>query len=164
MRKLIMSMLMTVLLTSCATSDVMSFTTQEGPRLFIRPVTMKGEYEVKTDMNIPCTDFTISGDATVNYSVFFPSGSEPHIRSAVLAFVLDGETFTVLDSEMMFIESAGGKRQEARFTSVLDEETMKTVCENAGDVSACLIIGDRIMDLNSSKLSKALQELNLNLL
>lgn len=164
MKKLLISLFLFTLLISCTTSNVMSFSTQEGPRLFIKPLILDGDYKVKTDMNIPCDDFKISGDAIVNYSVFFPAGNEPNIKSAVLAFEVNGETFKVLNPVMMFIESAGGKTQEVRFTSVLDAESMKVMCENAESVSASLCIKDKVIELNVSKLSKALRELSLNLL
>lgn len=164
MKKILFSFFLLALLISCATSNVMSFSTQEGPRLFIKPVILDGDYKVKTDMNIPCVDFKISGDVIVNYSVFFPAGNEPNIKSAVLAFEVNGETFNVLNPMMMFIESAGGKTQEARFTSVLDADSMKLMCENAESVSANLYIKDKVIALNVSNLSKAIRELNLNLL
>ena len=164
MKKILISLFLFTLLISCTTSNVMSFSTQEGPRLFIKPVILDGNYKVKTDMNIPCDDFKISGDVVVNYSVFFPAGNEPNIKSAALVFDVNGETINVLNPVMMFIESAGGKTQEARFTSVLPAESMKKMCENAEFVSASLYIKDKVIPLNVSKLSKALRELSLNLL
>lgn len=164
MKKAILSIYLLFLLMSCTTSDVMSFSSAESSRLFIRPTEMKGEYVVKTDINIPCDDLRISGDATVNYSVFFQAGTEPDIRSALLEFTVDGETFTVNNPHLMFLESAGGKRQEARFTSALDAESMKTLTASRDTFSASLVINERTMPLNTSKLSKALRELSLNLL
>lgn len=163
MKKIIL-ILVIFLLISCATSNVMSFRTTEGLRLFIKPITLNGEYDVNVDMNIPCDDFKISGDVVVNYSIFFPAGSEPNIKSAVLTFEVNGEVLNVLNPVMMFIESAGGKKQEARFTSVLDAETMKILCKNADSISASLIIKNKIISLSTSKLSKSLNEMNLNLL
>lgn len=164
MKKTLAALLVTLILTSCATSRVMSFTTPEGPRLYIRPTVLKGGYEVKADLNVPCTDFRISGDATLNYSVFFPAGSEKDIRSAVLAFTADGKTFRCENSELLFLESAGGGKQEARFTSVLDSEAAGELIGNPEGVSVSLIIADRAMELNASALSEALKELSLSLL
>ena len=164
MKKILISVFLILFLVSCATSNVMSFRTTEGLRLFIKPITLNGEYDVKADMNIPCDDFKISGDVVVNYSIFFPAGSEPNIKSAALVFDVNGETINVLNPVMMFIEGAGGKTQEARFTSVLPAESMKKMCENAESVSASLYIKDKVILLNVSKLSKALRELSLNLL
>ena len=164
MKKILISVFLILFLVSCATSNVISFRTTEGLRLFIKPVTLNGEYDVKADINIPCDDFKISGDVVVNYSIFFPAGSEPNIKLAVLAFEVNGVIFKVINPEMMFIESASGKKQEARFTAVLDAETMKILCKNADSISAYLIIKNKIIPLTTSKLSKSLNEMNLNLL
>ncbi len=164
MKKTIISILITLLLSSCATSGVMTFTTPEGPRLFIRPVEMKGEYDVSIDINIPCTDFNVSGDSIVNYSVFFPAGSVKEIRTAVLEFSVSDDLMTVENVEMLFIESAGKKSREARFTSTLDEESMMNIVNNSDSLSASLIIGTNRIPLSTSKLKAALNELSLNLL
>ena len=164
MKKIFAALLVTLILTSCATSRVMSFTTPEGPRLYIRPTVLKGGYEVKADLNVPCTDFRISGDATLNYSVFFPAGSEKDIRSAVLVFTVNGKTFRCENSELLFLESAGGGKQEARFTSVLGPEAAGELIGNPEGVSVSLIIADRAMELNASALTEALKELSLSLL
>ena len=156
MKKILISVFLILFLVSCATSNVMSFRTTEGLRLFIKPITLNGEYDVKADMNIPCDDFKISGDVVVNYSIFFPAGSEPNLKSAVLTFEVKGETFNVFNPVMMFIESASGKKQEARFTSVLDAEKMKALCENADYISASLIINSAF-SLAAASISVALK-------
>ena len=44
MKKILISLFLFTLLISCTTSNVMSFSTQEGPRLFIKPVILDGNY------------------------------------------------------------------------------------------------------------------------
>ena len=82
----------------------------------------------------------------------------------MLVFTVNGKTFRCENSELLFLESAGGGKQEARFTSVLGPEAAGELIGNPEGVSVSLIIADRAMELNASALTEALKELSLSLL
>ena len=77
MKKFFLILLSSLLvLSSCSTTErAYSFSSSDGIRVFLRPVKLKGELPVVLDLTIPTEKSKITGDATLNYSLYTKKGT-----------------------------------------------------------------------------------------
>ena len=158
MKKFFLILLSSLLvLSSCSTTErAYSFSSSDGIRVFLRPVKLKGELPVVLDLTIPTEKSKITGDATLNYSLYTKKGTIKDIESLSISFSTDKGKFETEDNELLFVEGNGKDEVEIRFTSKLPLSSTLSLMES-GSVEVSLIVDSNTYPLDSSLFISSLE-------
>lgn len=155
----------TVAAISCKTTEQNLYTMiqEDGQLIFIRPTVINDKtfilHNTNLDISIKISDFKVTDNNVVNYTVFLPKEYYNAYNDVELFFNTPSkEKISLKDVKILYKDFNKKGLLEVRFTSTITGEDVKSLLENSDETQIGVSIKDKTNLYKSEKFSQKLFE------
>ena len=164
----LIQILLLVLLVSCKTTETNIYTLphESGQLVFLRQVTLDDKHFILRntyfDMTVIISDFQLTQNNTVNYTIHLPAQYYSYIDKVDFFFVTDTrEKITPQNISTLYKDFDKKKNLEVRYSGTLSKDDLAAILENPSSTKVGLTIENQTHLFKSDDFSQKLFELGV---